>query len=282
MRERLDRIAQRPVRGELRQKQMHPHRYAVAALGDQLPQRRRGERLRHVGTIARATITLPANPTSMGTHLDLDDLGVFRLADLGGRHATPRTCHFVGRQLGEFLNDRQVRVVASPGSGRARLMTAWSRGGLFRIVQAIRPSLRPFLFRLGREELVFELSVLGAKRIDFLLQLLVFPFRLLEHPLPVARLLTQFGNLVPQLSHFPKQPLDQSRKLRFPPGRANRLIGNLKQRDAHGSHAIPKIPKPLQISSRPKYPTQDGLGECLLTRKAELSPTRRNNTSNQS
>ena len=137
-------------------------------------------------------------------------------------------------------------------------MTAWPLGGLFLIGEVIRSILRSFLFRLGREELVFELSVLGAKLVEFLLQLLVFPLRLLEHPFPVARLLPQFDNFQTQRSHLPKQPLDQSRKLHFPPGRANRLTGNLKQRGIHGSHAIPKIPRPDQINSRPTAPLQTG------------------------
>jgi hypothetical protein len=47
--------------------------------------------------------------------------------------------------------------------------------------------------------------------------------------------------------HFPQQLLDQSRKLHFPPGRANRPINILKQRGIHHSHAI--YPKP-QVKPR--------------------------------
>jgi len=100
-------------------------------------------------------------------------------------------------------------------------MTTPTLGGPLRIVQAIRSVLGPFLFRLGREKSVFQLPVLGAERSDFLLQL-----------------------------------LDQSRKLHFPPGRAGRLIRNLKQRGIHHSHAIPETPTPTQINSRPTAPLQ--------------------------
>ncbi len=133
----------------------------------------------------------------MGTDLDFDDFGVFRLVHLGGRLATLRARRLVRRQFDLFFDRRQVRVIASPRSGRVRLLAArpsWFLGG-FRIVEAVGSILRRLLFRLGREEPVLELPILGAKRVDFLLEFFVLPLRLLEHPLPIPDLLPQFGNL---------------------------------------------------------------------------------------
>jgi len=133
----------------------------------------------------------------MGTDLDLDLLRVFGLGHLDRRLATPRTGLLVGRQFNHLFHDGQMRVIASPRAGRARLMTARPPcpvGG-FRIAQAVGAVLGRFLLRLGREEPVFELSILSAKRVDFLLEFLVLPLRLLEHPLPIPDLLPQLGNL---------------------------------------------------------------------------------------
>ncbi|MCH8914163.1 MAG: hypothetical protein IIA33_11415 [Planctomycetes bacterium] len=86
------------------------------------------------------------------------------------------------------------------------------------VFQLIRSILRRLLFGLGSVKLVLELSVLGAKLVDFLLQFLVLPLRLGKHALPVASLLSQRGQLTPQLGHLAEQLLDPSSKLRLPPG----------------------------------------------------------------
>ena len=132
---------------------------------------------------------------------------------------------------------------------------SWFLGG-FRIVEAIGPILGRFLFRLGREQPVLELPILGAKRVDFLLKFLVLPLRLLEHALPVAGLLTQRCDLLSQLGHLSEQLLDQSRKLVRPTGTANRLIRILTQRGIHHSHAIPKTTNPSQTNSNNRLPRQ--------------------------
>jgi len=102
------------------------------------------------------------------------------------------------------------------------------------------------------------LPILGAKRVDFLLELFVLPLRLLEHPLPIAGLLTQLGNLTPQFGYLAEQLFNQGRKFRFPSGAANRLIRILKQRGIHHSHAIPKPANFFQINSRPGAPPETG------------------------
>ena len=82
----------------------------------------------------------------MSADFDLDQLGVFRLGNLGGRLAAGRACRLVRWQLDLFFDHRQVRVVASSRTRRARLMATRPPKGFLQIVQAIRSVLGTFLF----------------------------------------------------------------------------------------------------------------------------------------
>jgi hypothetical protein len=97
----------------------------------------------------------------------------------------------------------ELEAVSDDGVGRALGCLFGSEQGAF-VLAVIRhqtPKLTCWRPRNSEKtesrcsEKGFQLPVLGAERIDFLLELLAFPLRLFEHPLPAPHLVTQFGNL---------------------------------------------------------------------------------------
>ena len=159
-------------RGEiLVQEHLDPYRDAVPPFGNQL-----GSRWSREGTTAWAAagplIPPSVNHPAIGTDIDLDLFGVFRVTAGQQRLAAVGADTLLSRQFTEFLPDQKAGIIPSLGSGVARLLAPLPFGLLslvLGIVQVIGAILQRRGFGASAEEIGLELPFFPLELLDFLL-----------------------------------------------------------------------------------------------------------------
>ena len=64
--------------------------------------------------------------TAIGVDLDFEDFAVFGAGERLERQPAARAESLVAGPFDDFLDDREVRMIAALGTRHARLLTAWS------------------------------------------------------------------------------------------------------------------------------------------------------------
>ena len=183
-----------PVAGELVEEDFDPDRHARRPLGDQLGRGRSGDGPRAARAVARPSITPSPDAATIGADVDLDLLGVFRVA---GRQLGPalRAGPLVVGQLAKDLNDRQVCVIPSLRAGPVGSLATLGRpgGGLFVVVavEAIGAVAGQILLALSPEELVPERAILAPELFDLGFEFPLAIDRPRVHRLPIPNLLAE-------------------------------------------------------------------------------------------
>ena len=111
--------------------------------------------------------------STVGIHLDLDLLRIFRAATGKQGFAATRTDTLLGRQFEELVTNRQMRVIPSLGPGVLRLLAPLPLGfpgvvlGIVQVIGAIAPRRG---LRASPEEIGLELAFFTVELFDSLLQ----------------------------------------------------------------------------------------------------------------
>ena len=144
---------------------------------------------------AGALVTPPMNHPTVGTHLDLDLLRIFRAATGKKGIAAPRTDALLGGQFGEGFTNRQVGIIPSLGTGVPRLLAPFPLrflGDVFGIVQVVRAIAPRRRFGATPEKVGFELAFFTFELFDFLFQLGDALQGIAMATLPISDLLAEF------------------------------------------------------------------------------------------
>ena len=209
---------------------------------------------------------------AVSPHLDLDLLGVFRVAASQEGLAAVGADTVLGRQFEDFLAGGQMGVIPAFGSRVLRLLTTIPPGSLG-VVLGIIQVIGAIVARLGLgappEEIGLELAFLPFELFDLLLQRGEATQGIPMPTLPVAHLLTQFEvltlqtlDLGPQRGHFLTQVRHQGDQLRDGVPR----VVESHQLAVHDHHALPETAKwwkGLVSIHRGVGVSIDDLGEAL-------------------
>ena len=204
------------------------------------------------------------NHPAIGTDIDLDLFGVFRVTAGQQRLAAVGADTLLGRQFTEFLPDQKGGIIPSLGSGVARLLAPLPFGLLslvLGIVQVIGAILQRRGLGASAEEIGLELPLLTLELFDFLLQRGDAEQGIAVATLPISDLLAELEILASQaldfgaqLDHFPARVLDWVNQLR---GGAARTT-DLYQLVVHDQLGLPRRPR-FGKRRVPFYPLQTDL-----------------------
>jgi hypothetical protein len=118
-------------------------------------------------------VASPMNHPAVGTHLDLDLLGIFRVAMEEQRFSALGTDTSLGRQYGELVHDRQMGVIPSLRTRVVRLLAPFplrSPGVVLGIVQVMGAITSSRGLRAFPEEIRLELAFFPFESFGVLLQ----------------------------------------------------------------------------------------------------------------
>ena len=207
----------------------------------------------------------PTNHAAVGTHLDLDLLGVFGVTSETQRLAAIGADTLLGRKFDEFLTDRQTGIISPLGSGVLRLLAPFPLGLLgvvLGIIQVIGAIVQRLGFGASSEEIGLELPFFTFELFDFLAPTAAMRSQgIAMATLPISDLLAEFEVLAlqaldfgAQLEHFPVRALDWVNQLR---GGAARTT-DLYQLVDHDHLGLPRRPR-FGKRRVPFYPLQTDL-----------------------
>ena len=204
------------------------------------------------------------NHPAIGTDIDLDLFGVFRVTAGQQRLAAVGADTLLGRQFTEFLPDQKGGIIPSLGSGVARLLAPLPFGLLslvLGIVQVIGAIFQRRGLGASAEEIGLEWPLLTLELFDFLLQRGDAEQGIAVATLPRSDLLAELEILASQaldfgtqLDHFPARVLDWVDQLR---GGAARTT-DLYQLAVHDQLGLPRRPR-FGKRRVPFYPLQTDL-----------------------